>query len=148
MANYFVRSTSSIVLLTLMSLLHFSLLAQKPLIDTGVDKTWPGVSGPVVSNNGKFVLYWIENHGNMSLVLRSTVSGKNICFPNAGEAYFTQDNEKAIFKRNDSIGIIKLDAEDLVQYIKGIGSFALVKTSTNTDLLLYGKWPGETICRY
>lgn len=83
----------------------------KPSIDTSVYKKWPNLQGGIISNDGRYVCYTIDNQpvGSRTLVLQSTQDKWKIEIAGATGARFTPDGRKAVFiKPNDSLCIVSL----------------------------------------
>lgn len=101
--------------------------AQKPLLDTSVYGKWPTIGNAVISNDGKYVLYWINNKPAKSQTLIITAVNKNwqleISDVPKGFPSFTGDGREAIVKlKNDSLGIFDLGTNKR-EYIKHVKSF-------------------------
>ncbi|SFE98164.1 Dipeptidyl aminopeptidase/acylaminoacyl peptidase [Chitinophaga sp. CF118] len=122
-------------------LLFFSpiyLFAQKPLIDSSVYNKWPSVKGANISNNGKYVLYYIRNEpiGSDILILQATDNKWKIKVEGINDAVFTQNSQSAIFLGpNDSLSLIKLGSK-YVEYIDHVISFNLINYG-NGEWLVY-----------
>ena len=103
--------------------------AQKPIIDTSAFGKWPALGAAVISNDGKFALYNIENLpvGGRTLNIKSINAPANISFQGASDAVFTQDSKYAIFKKSrDSLVVLNLNGYTQ-RVITNVSSFQLSK---------------------
>lgn len=98
----------------------------KPSLDTSVFRNWPSVGSPLLSNDGSFASYSINNEpkDQQTLVIREINSGKDIKILNARQAAFTNDSRQLIFLKADSLGILSLDS-GLIIYKPKVRSFRL-----------------------
>jgi len=138
-------------LLSLFVCFSFFLLAQpppeKPIIDTGIFDKWPTVREPVISRNGKYVLYTIYNKpaGGHTLVIQSMKYRWQQEFPNGRTALFTQDSHRVIFMQgNDSLCLF-LPATKECEYIPQVSDFRLFKQGKQEWLAYQLSSPGEKL---
>lgn len=105
--------------------------AQKPPLDARVFEKWASVESPIVSNDGKYILYTIKNQpvDGQTLVVQSTntdwkleISGGS----NVLDSAFTQDSRLAVFTQESQLGIVKLGSKP-VSYIPNVKSFKVPK---------------------
>jgi len=112
------------------------LFSQKPPIDSSVFNKWPSVGGAVISNDGKYALYYIENQpiGNNTLVLVAIDNHWRKEFIGTKGVEFTDDGREAILlNQNDSLVSIKL-GESSIHCIGLVQSF---KLSSNPNWIAY-----------
>lgn len=124
----------SSILVTIWGLYSFTCLAQKPAIDLNTLKNWTSAGFPVISNNGSYVLYTIENQpiGSRTLVVLNTKSNWRFEVQ-ASYGLFTSDSKYVFFKKaKDSLGFIKT-GKDLIHYISCVKSFSVSRNGN-------GKW--------
>ncbi len=104
-------------------------ISQKPIIDTSTLDKWSTVSQAGISNDGNYFRYTIYNQstGSTTLCLQKINSSWKVEIPNAGNATFTDDSQKALFvKFNDSLCLYKLN-NSTIEYIPNVVSFKLFK---------------------
>jgi dienelactone hydrolase len=151
MMNVHVKSwfMSKIGAFGILCMLTVSLQAQKPLIDTGTANKWPSIGLFKVSNNGAYFGYEIEEQGEYQLILQPTNLKWKITLPDANSCVFTQNNEKALVLRKDSLAIIDLSADRDIHYMGNIRDFKLVNYGKDNNLLLYRTktMPDELVAR-
>jgi dienelactone hydrolase len=125
------------------------LVAQKHLIDSGAEKNWPTITRFGVSNNGGYFWYTVGDQSGSTLAIEPTSLKWKIVIPRAEIGIITQNNKKLLFQQSDSIGIVDLNDDHQVQYIKEVDKFSLIKEGDAGDLLLYElkQSPDELIIR-
>lgn len=112
---------------------------QKKLVGMESEKDWPGINSPIIANDGRSVCYNVSNHGDSHLIVQATNSDWKVDLGNAEGCFFTQNSKNAVYKRNDSIGIMPLDGVSASSYLTDISSFQIVKYGDFDDLLIYTK---------
>ncbi|PSL24148.1 alpha/beta hydrolase family protein [Chitinophaga ginsengisoli] len=126
------------LLITLLLSLRCSLLTAqapeppltKPPIDTSVYNKWPSLAGASISNNGKYVIYTIENQpaGSQTLVLQATNGSWKMEIPGGQDVLYTHmtsDSRFAIYTTaGDSLCIVTLGSPD-IEYLPPVSSFKL-----------------------
>lgn len=83
----------------------------KPAIDTKVFGKWPSLGSCAISNDGKYVLYTINDSPleSNTVVIKSVNNGWQIQIEGLSNADFTMDSKKVVFKtKTDSLFILKL----------------------------------------
>jgi len=125
----------------------FSLIAQKPVIDSSVYQKWPSVGDAKISNNGKYALYWINNEpvGSQTLIISSTDGSWRKLLPGVpkGVPYFTRDSRKAIVKLSgDSLAIFTL-GEIRTEVITHVKSFRITQRCKDDWFAYQSNIPGE-----
>jgi len=116
----------------------FSVLAQKPALDTSAFKKWAAVGGGAISNDGNYVSYYVNNQPfpSRKLVLQSTQNDWKKEFIGASTVKFTNDSKYIIFKTGkDSLCVLGLGKEDLI-WISHVSGYDLPKDDQG-DWLLY-----------
>jgi dipeptidyl aminopeptidase/acylaminoacyl peptidase len=112
----------------------------KPNINSDVYKKWPSVSSPVLSTDGRYALYKINQiEGDEIITILSTdgkwekklVGMKNV------EVQFLNNNKFAIYAYKDSIHIIHLKT-DKIEYIDDIYFYNIALTN-GVEYLIYKK---------
>src|ERR1700685_1081392 len=147
MQNIFVRA-KGMALLAIYTFLSVSLGAQKPLIDI-YGESWGGLGPNSISNNGEYIAYNVNNGSEDDLLIRFTVSARQLCVPRSYLVAITQDSRKIIFSRGDSIVVMDLDVPNGLLYLKNIKTWQVVKWGSVKDLLIYSvkERPDELIIR-
>lgn len=101
-------------------------LKSKPPIDSAAIADWADLlwSDPVLSSDGNYLMYSIENlpPGNSTLVIQSTQNGWKKQFIGAERGFFTKDCKQAVFKRNDTMFLQKL-GEVKIELITNVESY-------------------------
>jgi dipeptidyl aminopeptidase/acylaminoacyl peptidase len=120
--------------------------SNKPAIDTSDIGKWPRLGTfipPIVSHDGNFVAYGVSNYplGNNTLVVQ-TINGsfkKNIIANRLRneDVFFSGDDTKFLWKKNDSLGILHLKTST-IEYLTDILSFAVSDVNK-------GEWLGYTV---
>jgi dipeptidyl aminopeptidase/acylaminoacyl peptidase len=100
--------------------------SDKPPIDTSIFGKWPSVQHPQISNNGKYVMYYIDN---------KPVKGKTLVFQSSDGAWKREDssivnytailspnNKFGIYLMNDTLSFIKLGTS-IKETVSGVASF-------------------------
>jgi len=87
--------------------------SQKPSIDSSAIRTWPHLSRPLISNDGNYVLYSIENQpaGTNTLVVKSTANNWEKEIIGAYGFLFTSDSKHIILKTSDSLLFLRLGTD-------------------------------------
>jgi len=129
------------ILLAILCYGNRSASAQKPLIDNSVYGKWPRVElnyGTVISNDGRFMSYIVEgDEGISNRIVRSVQQGWQVKWSSKLiEFEFSQNSQKYIFSRGDSVGIGILGSS-YVSYIPGANLFRLIKEGIDDDWLIY-----------
>lgn len=134
--------------LLLLLLLHFSLLAQKPVIDTTVYEKWPTIQYPKISNNGNYVSYWVTNQSNKySTLILSSINNnwKKEVNGIVATDNFTHDSRMSIVNiPGDSLCIFTL-GKNVVEYISSVQSYDVIQTRTCDWLVYQLDTPGNTL---
>lgn len=115
-------------------LINITSFAQKPPIDKSTYTNWPSIGDVIISNNGGYAVYAINNKpvGGNTLVFQTTDGKRKLEIANAENAIVTKDSKTAIFRKShDSLGIIALSNYSIT-YVANIGSYSL-----GNDFLAY-----------
>jgi dienelactone hydrolase len=99
----------------------------KPPIDLVAMKNWASVSGEKISDDGKFVLYYLNNSpiGTRKLMIQETFGNWKKEIENARLADFALDSKKIIFiKGQDSLCVLELLQKE-TKYISNISTYKL-----------------------
>jgi len=117
-----------------------SLFAQKPVVDSTAYKTWPSVEGPIISKNGRYVLYSIKNIPIKSgtIVVQSTDGEWKKEFNGElkdGNGGALSDKYFFFINKNDSLGILTLGTNQ-IKYIPNI-SWCRLEETNGGEYLLY-----------
>lgn len=99
------------------------------MADTTTFFNWPAISWspPIISNNGKYVAYSIENVpiGSSTMILQRLDSKWKIALPGIREAIFTDDNRQIVYMlSSDSLCLLTLATAER-SYIPKVKSFKL-----------------------
>jgi len=120
-----------------------NLFAQKPALDTTVYKKWPSLGPPILTADGNYVKYTIENQplGSRTLVVQSTKRNwKKEFVGSTAKGMFTDDGKNMLFKNgNDSLMMLSLGS-DIVKFVSRVSFFSL-KTVQRRQWIFYSK-PG------
>ncbi|TWI87777.1 alpha/beta hydrolase family protein [Chitinophaga japonensis] len=125
-------------------------IEEKPPIDTSVYENWPSVGGLIISNNGKYAIYTIENRpvGSRTLMLQSTDNSwkKEVPYgPTAFSVKITSDSKNAIvIKGKDSLTIIPLGSSS-IEYIAKVKSFQIPKNGSGKWVAYHSNEPGNIL---
>jgi dipeptidyl aminopeptidase/acylaminoacyl peptidase len=106
-----------------------STIISKPPIDSAAIANWADLlwSEPVISDNGRYFMYPIENlpAGSKTLVIQSTEGPRwKKQFIGANRGFFSSDNKLAVFKSNDTLYLLSLGKDkitaipDVISYRK------------------------------
>ena len=137
MENKLLKLMRFLLLYCLINPFNTHLIAQKPCIDTGVEKKWASISKFQTSNDGKYLFYNFGDQSAFKLILESTSLKWKMTIPGANIGIITQDSKKAIFQLNDSLGIITLDDSHRINYIGDISTYSVLTNGGNDNLLIY-----------
>jgi dienelactone hydrolase len=125
------KNFSALLILFFLSVHH--LLAQvnhKPVIDTSVLGKWPEITQSLISNDGAYAMYIVDNkmENSSALHVLSTFSKWNIEITGVSDNLNFSDNSKYAYFKNDgdSLGIITL-GKTSVQYIPNVSYYSLSK---------------------
>jgi dienelactone hydrolase len=116
--------------------------AQKPPIDSSVFGKWPSVNSIIISNDGRYVLYQINNLpvGSNTLVIQSTENKWKQTFSNVDNGKITLDSKKVIFKNTgDSLCIGSLGSDEK-KYISNVSAYQISKGEK-------GEWLGYLVTK-
>ena len=113
------------------------LQAQKPLIDIGIEKNWPGIVDFKCSNNGRYFVYNVAGPLGTNLLVQPSNLKWEVSIGQANGESITQNSTKVLFKKGDSLGILDLSDSHSIKYITGVSEFAMVNNGRFNDLLLY-----------
>lgn len=143
-----------LVLLLMCQIIGFS---QKPTLNYDAIKNWPAIRTAKISNDGKFVLYYVLQGARYSLMIRSVDNSFNReidVFSGTIMANFTEDSRRVVFlKSRDTLDIVDLTSGKEV-LIPNCLSFAMPGEGTgewlayqlaNMDLMLLNFFSGKTL---
>ncbi|ATP55273.1 hypothetical protein CPT03_01735 [Pedobacter ginsengisoli] len=125
------------ILIIILVLIYSSGFGQKPVLDTTAFNGWPYVNCPLISNDGKFVSYRIENQpvNGGTLVIQKLFDKwrKNII---GGKLeFFSSDSQKGIFTIKDSLFVLEFSDNSLK--FKGIVDSFKYPEINNNDWIAY-----------
>jgi len=121
--------------------------AQKPALDTSALKRWGDVGGASISDDGKYVSYYVYGQppGSRKLVIQSINADWKKEFSRSSNAQFTTDSRLVIFKTdNDSLCLLRLGNGDLSS-IPEVASFDLSKEDSSNWLIYRKSTPGQNL---
>jgi len=102
---------------------------------------WPSLGQGIVSNNGKYFVYFInkrlEEKSETTAVVKGVDNHVNLEFSTSEDnAIFTNDSRFLVFRKSsDSLGILELAASN-IEYIMDVGKYELTNFNGN-DYLIY-----------
>lgn len=127
-----------LLLLSLLSLLTISALAQKPALDHSVYDGWKTAGRITIPNDGEWAYYTVSpQEGDIRLEIYNVKTGKTYTIPRASTATISMDGTKMVFKiapffqqkrqaridkkkpdqmPKDTLGIIDLATGDITKY--------------------------------
>ena len=124
------------ILIVVFMLLYssISLYAQKKLISHSAAESWPVISSPSISNDGKYFTYILGSlDSGKTLIAQSVDRSWKKEIHGAGNCLFTNDSRFLVFSLpGDSLGILKLGT-DALKYIGEVESFKIPEQGN-------GKW--------
>jgi dienelactone hydrolase len=129
--------------LLLILLLPLYTYSQKKIIDSTAYDKWPSVSGPVISNDGRYVMYYQNDSSGVTLQatqskLRKQINSRSLCF-------FTTDNKKLIYKLpGDSLAIMTIENSS-IDYLDNVESFDLVSDGKDQLLIWLLRYSGKLL---
>jgi len=133
------------------------LLAQKPAIDTTAINNWPNVGRGAITDNGRFVFYYIDKAPEgESLVVKSNYGKWEMTFSGISRAAFTHDSRYLIFKTGEKeLDILSLGAEKIeripdvdnfqVPDIKTINFVLYRSASSDQEIIIYNLSTGRRL---
>ncbi|PSL45688.1 dipeptidyl aminopeptidase/acylaminoacyl peptidase [Chitinophaga niastensis] len=117
------------IVCTLFVFYTYCCFAQKLPTDTSVFGKWLSVKSPIISNNGEYALYTINNEpvNNHTLVIQAIHTNWKMEIPGTGNAAITQDSRMVVFiKPGDTLCLLTLSTS-VVEYLPHVSSFQLFK---------------------
>ncbi|OQP59243.1 hypothetical protein A3860_37965 [Niastella vici] len=121
--------------------------AQKMPIDSSIIAKWPTLGTPMISNDGNYALYTVNNLpiGYNTLVIKSTYSNWEKEIVGAEPLFFTNDNKQVIYKASDTLFFLDIGTGKL-SFISNISSFRFPTQSGKGEwLALQSKNNGEDL---
>jgi dipeptidyl aminopeptidase/acylaminoacyl peptidase len=131
-------------LIQLFFVVTFSLSAQekrqrsKPPIDSSVYRKWIWVSGAIISNDGHYASYTINNEplNSKTVIIQSTIGDWKEKLSYARMLVFSENSKQAVFLQSaDSLCLLSLGSNER-KYISNINSFQLLN-SFKGEWLIY-----------
>ncbi len=124
--------------------------AQKQPLDSSVYSKWPSVVDPAISNDGKYILYYIREGSIFSksfpkLIIQARTTNWKLEIPHASNALFTPDSRRVIYiKSADTLVITTLDvvSEDNIPQVH---SFTIPKEGTGEWLTYQLNGPSKNL---
>lgn len=111
---------------------------QKPNLQLESHKSWPEVTGGMLSNNGKYAFYEIRNYPitQNTFVLKATTGKEILHLLNLRDAKFDDNSQYLLGKlSNDTLLIYDLQ-KGLSNKLSGVGSYELLKLGKKQKLVL------------
>jgi dipeptidyl aminopeptidase/acylaminoacyl peptidase len=135
------KRLKSIKIFFLLLISFGSALGQKHSIDTSVFYTWPQITSPLLSPNGEYCLYYIDNHplGRFTVVVKSLVTQwkeEQIC-SKFKYGSVLNDNYAIFLMGGDSLCVVTLGQG--VTYYENISSFTSSEDKNNQWIAALGK---------
>jgi hypothetical protein len=105
---------------------------QKAILDTSIINRWPFVEDIMISNNGMYVYFKIQNRSKESptYVFESTNGKWKTELLGVSNATFASEASKAIFMKKDTLGILTLGTSSTT-YVSHIKSFKILSKKNN-----------------
>jgi hypothetical protein len=124
---------------------NFSLnyYGERQPLDLNSPKTWYTVSGGSISNDGKYLYYYVSNKpvGTTTLIIKSTNNDWQKEYVACSAASFTPDNKYIIFKLGtDSLNVLKLGTSN-VSFLATVSNFKIAGDDHTTWLGFITKGP-------
>jgi dipeptidyl aminopeptidase/acylaminoacyl peptidase len=120
---------------------------QKPLIDTNIYGKWQEVGNPAMSNDGKYLSYYVDNLPlqKTTIIIQAVESSwkKEKALENCGITVFSPDNRFGIFRFGDTLGIQTLGS-DSIEFIPSVITYD-VATEANRSWLIYLEGPHKDL---
>ncbi|MEI3798232.1 MULTISPECIES: alpha/beta hydrolase family protein [unclassified Chitinophaga] len=93
----------------------------KPLVDSTAYNKWTYVDGPKISNNGKYISYYVKSRlkGRDTTVLKQSEGNWEIRVPGSVYVQFTNDSKIALFRNKDTLNVVRLD-KNIIQKFAGV----------------------------
>jgi dipeptidyl aminopeptidase/acylaminoacyl peptidase len=109
----------------------------KPPVDTSVFNHWPIIYDGNISDDGKYVNYYIAHYpaGSNFLIIKPVDGSWQFKITDAIGTEFSQDNRLAIFRRRDSVYILHLSSNTL-DTLPDIRSYNILRNE-NGEFLVY-----------
>ncbi len=108
-----------------------NVFSQKKVIESSVYGQWPSVERPLISDDGKYVMYKISGQSSKSIVQSLITNWKK---ENVNDGFFTSDSKKIIFQHGDTLFALKLGTNNVTVISNKVSSF---KVTDNKDWLSY-----------
>lgn len=110
--------------------------SQKPALETSIINHWASVSDPMISNNGRYIAYFINDQGEVgkTLVIKSTTNSWQRELVNVNNLLFSNDSKHGIFLRNDTLFKLDLGAHAIVEFATNV---LLYKANYGKNWILY-----------
>jgi len=121
------------VFLLLFLLLGLNSFSQKKSIDTTTYDQWPGIGGPAISDDGRFVKYVLENspRGENTLSISSTHTKWSLSVPGVTSADFANQGKYLIILKGNTLTILSLRDNRINRKIENVVSYNLCATENN-----------------
>ncbi|NQX56897.1 S9 family peptidase [Pedobacter panaciterrae] len=129
------------LILIMLLLFHFdSLFGQKIVVDSNTYSRWPSLSTPILSNDGKYAIYGINNALNKDgqLVVQSTDRLWKRQFNDVRRYTITGDSKYLFFATGKDVLTRLTLGTDKTKHYYGISSFEL-QTCNGNEWLCYSK---------
>jgi dipeptidyl aminopeptidase/acylaminoacyl peptidase len=103
----------TIILTTILMAFFHPVIAQKKTIDTSVFGKWPSAESAVISSNGVYVSYIVNNQplNSNTLYIRNIDNGWSKSYINADGLHFSKDSKSAFFHMKDTLYLLALGEE-------------------------------------
>lgn len=146
------------IILLLFVLIHAVIAyPQKRVIDAAACDSWPNISDEMISNNGRYVAYYVGSKAaGLVLTVQAAETDWKKEMPNVSNSAFSEDSRYLTFSTSsDSIGILTLGTQD-IKWITGISGFKTPKSgsgrwmayqanSAEKELVIYDLNSGKSI---
>jgi dipeptidyl aminopeptidase/acylaminoacyl peptidase len=123
--------------------------SKKPSLDLHILGKFGSVGSPVVSNDGKYFLYTIDNYpiDKSTLIVQSiddSIIKKSIVFSDKGANGFFTDKNKVIYKIKDTLAFLSMET-GFTNYITDVSSYKIPRDNKG-GLLAYKTISGKKLC--
>jgi dienelactone hydrolase len=137
-----------IFFLAALTLYAYTLSAQKTPLTIEAIKNWPKISNEFISNDGKFVIYEMDNVAQDTLVIQPVDGRWAEKISGIKKAIITENSRWVIYLKNDSVFIFDLQTRRIRSGIGNIHSFKTPLAGNGQWLACLDKSPEKKLMLY